>query len=334
MSFKITVEPSGHSFQGATGQTLLQSALDQGVLLPYGCRNGACGACKGTVRAGEADLGPFQEHALTADDRAAGKLLFCCATPRSDMVIHCKEVKSGGEIVAKTLPVRIQAMKRLAPDVMELHLKLPATERLQFVAGQYIDILLKDGGRRAFSLANAPHDDEVLQLHIRLVPGGQFTTHVFEGMKERDILRINGPHGSFRLEEDCDRPAILLVGGTGFAPIKALVEHAIHNRIERPMALYWGSRDQAGLYMDALAKSWAEKHPWIRYIPVLSEPDPAWAGRTGLVHQAVLADYPSLAGQQVYACGSPVMIDAARKDFQAAGLPEDEFLADAFTFST
>lgn len=336
MSFKITIEPTGHAFEGEAGQVLLQSALDQGVMLPYGCRNGACGACKGTLKTGQVDQGAFQEHALTAEERAAGKLLFCCAKPLSDLVIECKEVKSAGEIVAKTLPVRVQSMTLLAPDVMELRLKLPAGERLQFVAGQYLDFLLKDGKRRAFSLANAPHDDEFLQLHIRKVPGGEFTGHVFSGMKAKDILRIHGPHGSFHLEEDCDRPVIFLAGGTGFAPVKSIVEHAIHNGIERPMAIYWGSKDRAGLYLDALAKSWAAAHPWIRYIPVLSEPsaDDAWDGRTGLVHQAILADYPSLAGQQVYACGAPAMIESAKRDFIAAGLPEEEFIADAFTFSS
>ncbi len=334
MSFKITLLPSGHSFEAFADQSLLQTALDQGVLLPYGCKNGACGACKGTLVQGQVDLGAYQEHSLSAADRAAGKLLFCCAKPKSDLTIECKEVAAVGEIKAKTLPVRVQKLTRLAPDVMEIHLKRPATERMQFVAGQYIEILLKDGRRRAFSLANAPHDDEVLQLHVRLIPGGVFTGHVFSGMKEKDILRINGPHGSFHLEEDCDRPVIFLAGGTGFAPVKAMVEHALHNHIERPMAIYWGSRDQAGLYQDALARSWAEKHAQLSYVPVLSEADPTWQGRTGLVHEAVLADYPNLVGQQVYACGSPAMIEAARRDFLARGLPEDEFLADAFTFST
>jgi CDP-4-dehydro-6-deoxyglucose reductase len=334
MSFNITLLPSGHSFEAFADQSLLQTALDQGVLLPYGCKNGACGACKGTLVQGQVDLGAYQEHSLSAADRAAGKLLFCCAKPKSDLTIECKEVGGVGEIKAKTLPVRVQKMARLAPDVMEIHLKLPATERMQFVAGQYIEILLKDGRRRAFSLANAPHDDEVLQLHVRLIPGGVFTGHVFSGMKEKDILRINGPHGSFHLEEECDRPVIFLAGGTGFAPVKAMVEHALHNHIERPMAIYWGSRDQSGLYQDALARSWAEKHAHLRYVPVLSEADPTWQGRTVLVHEAVLADYPSLAGMQLYACGAPAMIEAARRDFIAQGLSEDDFLADAFTFST
>jgi len=215
-------------------------------------------------------------------------------------------------------------------------LRLLASERLQFWAGQYIDILLKDGKKRAFSLANAPHDDAVLQLHIRHVPGGLFTEQVFTTMKVRDILRFNGPHGSFYLREESAKPIILLAGGTGFAPIKAIVEHAIAEECARPMVIYWGAKGRVDLYQNALPEGWAAAHANIRYVPVLSEPatGDAWTGRTGLVHQAVMADFPDLSGHQVYACGSPAMIDAAPGDFVArCGLPEEEFFADAFTFS-
>ena len=215
--------------------------------------------------------------------------------------------------------------------------RLPATERFQFLTGQYVDILLKDGKRRSFSLANAPHDDAFLQLHIRLVPGGLFTEHVFNGRKERDILRLNGPHGSFTLREESDKPMILLAGGTGFAPLKSLIEHALHEACQRPMVLYWGARAVVDLYLADLPRRWAAEHPHFRYVPVLSEPQPedAWAGRTGLVHQAVMTDFPDLSGHEVYACGAPAMIDAARRDFTArCRLPEEAFFSDAFTFST
>ena len=216
-----------------------------------------------------------------------------------------------------------------------MHLRLPANERLQFLAGQYIDILMKDGRKRSFSLANAPHDDALLQLHIRHVPGGAFTEQVFTTMKVRDILRFNGPHGTFYLREDSSKPIIFLAGGTGFAPIKSIVEHALAENCQRPMSIYWGAKARIDLYMDALPAQWAASHAHISYVPVLSEPaaDDAWSGRTGLVHQAILADFPDLSGHQVYACGAPGMIDAARRDFAAQGLPEDEFFADAFTFS-
>jgi len=335
MPFQISIQPSGHTFIAEDGATILRAALDAGFILPYGCRNGACGTCKGRIVAGQVDIGFASESALSEEDKSAGLALFCCAKPLSDIVIECREVSAVTDIPIKKLPCRVHRMERLAPDVMVLHLKLPVNERLQFLAGQYIEILLKDGKRRAFSLAGAPHDDELLQLHIRLMPGGQFTEHVFGAMKERDILRFEGPRGSFFLREDSIRPIILLAGGTGFAPIKSVIEHAIHSQIERPMKLYWGARDRAGLYLPELPLRWATEYAHIEYFPVLSAAgaSDSWTGRVGLVHQAVLDDYADLSAYQVYACGAPAMIDAARGEFIARGLPAEEFFADAFTFA-
>ena len=330
-SIRVTLQPSGHSFMTDGTDSILQAALDAGLTLPYGCRNGACGACKGRVIDGLVDHGPVQEHALSTADRAGGLALFCCAKPLSDLVLECREVGTAKDIPVKIMPCRVQKIERVADDVIVLSLKLPANERLQFLAGQYIEFLLKDGKRRAFSIANAPHDDGFLQLHVRLIAGGEFTRHVFEGMKEKDILRFQGPYGSFFLREESPKPVILLAGGTGFAPIKTMVEHAIHNHIARPMEIYWGARNRAGLYLPELPSEWAAAHSHIRYVPVLS--DEAWEGRTGLAHKAVLEDHPDLSAFQVYACGAPAMIDAARAEFVAAGLPLEEFFADAFTFA-
>ncbi len=335
MSHQITVRPSGRQFVAEAGETLLDAALRQGLTLPYGCTDGACGACKGKVLSGDVDHGKALPHALTDNDKADGLTLYCCASARSDLVIECKQISSATDIPVKTLPSRIEKLERLAPDVIELHLRLPTNERLQFWAGQYIDILLKDGKKRSYSLANAPHDDAVLQLHVRHVPGGLFTDRLFSTMKLRDILRFNGPHGSFYLREESTGPMILIAGGTGFAPIKAIVEHAIAERCERPIFIYWGAKARVDLYQNALAEKWAAEHGNIRYVPVLSEPAATdnWGGRTGFVHRAVLADFPDLAGYQAYACGAPVMIDAARRDFVAQGLPEEEFFSDAFSFA-
>ena len=337
MSHQITVEPSGRQFAAEPGETILDAALRQGFTMPYGCKDGACGSCKGKVLAGSVDHGKAQAHALKDEEKAAGLTLFCCARPQSDLTLECKQLTSGADIPVKTLPARIEKLERLAPDVIEMHLRLPAAERLQFLAGQYIDILLKDGRRRSFSLANAPHDDAFLQLHIRHVPGGVFTDQVFSTMKLRDILRFNGPHGGFYLREDSPKPMILLAGGTGFAPIKAIVEHAIAEQCQRPMVIYWGAKARADLYQNSLPERWAAEIPNIRYVPVLSEPAAVdqWNGRTGLVHHAVMADFPDLSGHQVYACGAPPMIDAARSDFVGTcKLPEEEFFADAFSYST
>ncbi len=334
MAFQITIQPSGHTCTAEAGTPILRAALDAGLLLPYGCRNGACGACKGRLVSGSIDYGLADPGALSDEDRAAGLALFCCAQPLSDVVIESRELAAESDFPVRTLPARVQKMERLAPDVMALFLKLPANERLLFLAGQYIEILLKDGRRRAFSLANAPHDDELLQLHVRLIPGGSFTEHVFGAMKERDILRFEGPHGDFFLREGSAKPIILLAGGTGFAPIKAMVEHALHERSERPMILYWGARERAGLYLHELPRQWAADHPHFRYVPVIEDTsDDRDGARHGLVHRVLLEDFPDLSDHQVYACGAPPMINAARNDFLAHQLPEEEFFADAFSFA-
>ena len=332
MSHQITLQPSGHVFTAEPHESLLDAALRQGFPLPYGCRNGACGSCKGKVLSGTVDHGSAQEAALPAADRVRGMALFCQARATSDLVLECREVGAVKDIPVRTLPCRVQVLEKLAPDVMRLKLRLPASERLQFLAGQYVDILLKDGTRRSLSMANAPHDDALLEFHLRNY-GGPFSTHVFTTMKEKDILRFEGPLGSFFLREDSKKPVILLAGGTGFAPIKAIVENAIHHRVDRPIMLYRGARQAEDLYLDELPRAWEKDHG-IRYVPVLSEvaADDPWSGRRGLVHAAVLDDFPDLTGYEVYACGAPAMIDSARRSFCAERqLPEEAFYSDAFT---
>ena len=336
MGFQISVQPSRHVFQAGDSETILDAALRQGLMLPYGCRDGLCGACRGKVLSGQVNHGKAQIHTLSDAEREDGFALFCCATAQSDLLIESREFRSSMEVPVRTLPARVEKLTRAAPDVMLMELKLPASERLQFLAGQYIEILLKDGRRRAFSLANAPHDDTCLQLHIRQVPDGTFTNHVFNAMKERDMLRINGPHGSFFLREDSAKPMLLIAGGTGFAPIKAVVEHAIAEHSQRPMDIYWRGRRRADLYLLQLAEQWAAEHRHIRFVPVLSDsPDSeCWSGRTGLVHAAAMHDFPDLSGHQVYVCGSPVIVAVARRDFVGqCKLPEDEFFADSFEFA-
>ena len=337
MTYRISLQPGGHEFEAAADQTVLEAALGAGLLLPHSCRDGACGACKGKVVQGTVDYGKYSAGALSAADQAEGYALFCCARPASDLVIEARNVIRAGDIPVKKLPCRVQKLQRLADDVMLLDLKLPASENFQFRAGQYIDILLADGQRRSFSIANAPHDAGHIELHVRKIDGGKFTAHVFETMKEKDILRFEGPLGSFWLQEDSQRPIVMVAGGTGFAPIKGMIEHAIAVGLKRPITLYWGARDRAGLYLDELARGWVGALPGLRYIPVLSDEKAAdaWDGRRGLVHQAVLDDFATLADHEVYACGAPAMIDVARKSFCGERtLPEDRFFADAFTFAT
>lgn len=333
MSYRIIVQPSGHQFTVLPDETILEAALREGIGLPYGCRNGMCGSCKGTVLAGELDYGSYKETALKPEEKAAGKALFCRAKPRSDMTLQAKEVGSAKDIMIKTLPCRVESLEKRADDVMIVKIKLPATERLQFLAGQYIEFLLKDGKTRSYSLATPPHDDALLELHIRHMPGGLFSDQVFSTLKVRDILRLKGPLGSFFIREDSDKPMIFVAGGTGFAPIKGMLEHAFATHMDREMVLYWGVRARKDLYIAELPVQWQHEHPHFTFIPVLSNPAPddAWQGRTGYVHEAVLADFADLSGYQVYACGAPVMVDSAHGAFTAhRGLAEEDFFADSF----
>ncbi len=332
MPHRITIKPSNHSYEAQDGETVLESALREGFVIAYGCRNGACGTCKGKVLDGAVDYGTYQDTALLDEEKAQGYALFCQAKPLSDLVIECREISAVKDIVVKMLPCRVHQMERVAPDVMRIRLKLPANERLQFLAGQYIDILMRGGMRRSLSMANPPEDDALLELHLRNY-GGPFSDHVFNKMKEKEILRFEGPLGTFFLREESAKPIIFLASGTGFAPIKAMIEHALHKGTSRSMTLYWGGRRPADLYLSSLPEKWETEHG-IKFVPVLSEatPEDQWTGRTGFVHRAVMEDFPDLTGYQVYACGVPVMVEAAHKDFTTqCGLPEDEFFSDAFT---
>lgn len=334
MPFKVTIKPSNHTFTVEDGETILAAAQRAGYTLPYGCRNGACGACKGKILEGHVDYGHPQPYVLAEFEKKAGLALFCQAKPLSDVVIEAREIAGVGELQIRKLPCRVHSLTRAAPDVVVLKLKLPANERLQFLAGQYIDILLKDGKRRSYSMGNPPHDDEYIELHVRNMPHGAFTEYVFNRMKERDILRFEGPLGTFFLREDSDKPIVFVASGTGFAPIKSIIEHAFHADLRRQLVLYWGGRRPADLYMTGLCGQWQAAHDNFSFVPVVSDalPEDEWRGRTGLVHRAVMEDFPDLSGYQVYACGAPVMVEAAHRDFTAqCRLPEDEFYSDAFT---
>jgi CDP-4-dehydro-6-deoxyglucose reductase len=333
MSHKVTIQPSGHSFIVNEGETVLAAALREGIVIAYGCRSGTCGTCKGRLVEGAVDYGTYQEHAMTEAEKGAGYALFCQSKPRSDLVIQAREIGTAVKgMQIRMMPARVMKMERAAPDVMLLDLKLPSNEKFQFLAGQYVDVLLRSGVRRSFSMANAPEDDGCLQLHLRDY-GGPFSQHVFGAMKEKDILRVEGPFGTFFLREDSSKPIILLASGTGFAPIKSIVEHALHQGMKRPMVLYWGCRVRADLYLNPLAERW-QREGKLHYVPVLSDAPATdnWTGRTGLVHRAVMEDFPDLSAHQVYACGAPIMVESAHKDFTAqCRLPDDEFYSDAFT---
>jgi CDP-4-dehydro-6-deoxyglucose reductase len=337
MSLTVTLKPAERSFTVERDERILAAAIRQGIGLPYGCRDGACGSCKSRLLEGRVIHGAHQSKALSPAEEDAGWILTCCATPVTDCTVEARSVPGAGEFPILKMPSRVLSIERAAPDVALLQMQLPANQNLQYRAGQYVEFILRDGARRSYSMANAPHllgTPPRLELHIRHMPGGKFTDQVFSTLKEKDILRLEGPYGSFFLREESAKPIVLLASGTGFAPIKAVIEHMELKGITRPAVLYWGCRSRADLYLDTWAQAAAARMPNLRYVPVLSEPraDDAWAGRTGFVHEAVMADLPDLSGHQVYACGAPVMVDSARRDFTArCGLPQDEFFADSFT---
>ena len=339
LPYQVTLKSSGKQFDASPDETILQAALRQGITLPYGCKNGACGSCKGQVTEGSVSHGDHNEGALTAAEKTAGNALFCCAHAQSDLVIAVREVQGAGDLSIRKVPCRVNEMERPSPDVAILKLQLPAAERFQFLAGQYLEFLLKDGQRRAYSIASAPEAEGPLELHIRHTPGGLFTDFVFgvpdkSALKLKDILRFEGPMGSFFLREDSSSPIIFVAAGTGFAPIKSIIEHMQAKKIERPMTLFWGGRRPHDLYLDALCRSWAKSMPHFKYVPVVSNalPEDQWTGRDGFVHQAAMADFPDMRSVEVYACGAPVVVNAARADFVAAcQLPSDAFFADSFT---
>lgn len=328
---KITIQSTGDVFEAKPSQTVLEAAITAGVNMPYGCRNGTCGSCKGKVLSGEVMHDDYAGSAMSEAEEESGNALFCKARALGDLTIDCRISDAG--IPPRILPARVQKLEKLADDVMVMLLQLPANQKLDFKAGQYLEFILKDGKRRAFSIANAPHDDAAIELHLRLVDGGQFTTHVFTELEEKAIMRIEAPLGSFYLREDSQKPIIFAATGTGFAPVKGIIEHMLHNNINREILLYRGARTLDDMYMHDLCQRWAEQMPNLSYIPVLSRPDDQWQGKTGYVQNVIVEDVQNLADHQAYICGLPEMVHDAQKQFSEHGLVEDEIFSDAFTFA-
>ena len=334
MTFQISIQPSGRTFTAEPGETMLAAGIRQGIGLPYGCKDGACGSCKCRKLEGTVVHGAHQSKALSADEETSGYVLTCCGVAQSDVVLESRQVTEAGAFPIRKMPARVSSLERKSHDVMIVRLQLPANDPFNYRPGQYVEFLLRDGSRRSYSMANAPHNGPGLELHVRHMPGGKFTDHVFGTMKEKEIQRIEGPFGSFFLREESAKPIVMLASGTGFAPIKALIEQMQFQGITRRATLYWGGRRPEDLYMDEWVRARLLEMPHLDYVPVVSDalPQDQWTGRTGFVHRAVIEDLPDLSGYQVYACGAPIVVDSARNDYcELAGLSEEEFFADAFT---
>ncbi|HEX5340256.1 MAG TPA: CDP-6-deoxy-delta-3,4-glucoseen reductase, partial [Gammaproteobacteria bacterium] len=335
MPHKVRLDPSGGEFSVNSGETVLAAALRQGIHLPYGCRTGSCGTCRAHLISGEIAYPEGPPLALTVLERGYGEAVLCRAVPVTDLVVAAQEIAAMSALRVRAFPCRIARMEPLAHDVMAVYLKLPAVSRLGFLPGQYVDVLMADGHRRSFSLANPPHDDKLLELHVRHVPGGHFTTEVFEKLHEGALLRLQGPLGTFFLREDSTRPILMVAGGTGFAPIKAMLRHGWQQGLHREIRFYWGARARRDLYADELLRGWAASQPGFHYVPVLSEPRPEddWSGRTGFVHEAVMSDYADLSGFDIYLSGPPPMVEAARQTFPVHGADPRRMFSDAFEFA-
>lgn len=337
MAHKVTLQPSGHSFEVPEGKSILSAGLDAKLFMPYSCQTGVCRTCRGVVKEGTVDYGMVHPNYLPDSDKAKGYALLCQAKPLSDLTIEVAELEGLEGIEPRMIPGRVAKMELAAPDVMVVKLRLHPNENMRYLPGQYINVQLTDGDTRSYSISDMPStlSSGSLELHIRHMPGGKYTDHVFSDMKVRDILRFEGPLGTFYLREKSDKPIVMVASGTGFSPIKAICENILDRGIqkERPVSLYWGCREKRDLYMLDLVKGWAAENEGFTFHPILSEPGPdcEWTGRTGFVHETVISDFADMSGVQIYAAGNPAMIDAARSDFvEKCGLPADEFFADSF----
>lgn len=330
--FTIENQATGKVFRSDGDSAILEDALIHGVNFPYGCQKGFCGKCKANIIEGEVGYEGETPNGITPEEIADGMALLCQCRAKSNVTLVVDELYSVADIEVRTLPCKVQSIKRLNHNVIQIFLKILNAQSLQYLAGQYIDLIHPDFEPRAFSIANAPNNNDLIELHVRLVEGGKFTNFIFNKLEEKSLLRLEGPKGDFFFREDSKKPVILMAGGTGFAPVKSIVEHAVATKLSRDIYIYWGVRDEIDLYMD-LPQQWVNEYDNIHFVPVLSQANKKWQGRKGFVHQNILEDFKDLTGYEVYACGPPEMIKSAAKSFIEQGMTQDSFFSDAFVFA-
>jgi CDP-4-dehydro-6-deoxyglucose reductase len=337
---RVSIANSGRSFAAAPGRTLLDAALDAGLNLPHSCKGGSCGACRARLLAGQIVYPNGAPLGLSDAEAADGLILLCQARAQGDISIETFEVGPADRVEIKRLPCRIERTERWSHDVMGVFLKLPAAERFEFEPGQYVDIMLPNGGRRSFSIASPPHDARLLELHVRRVPGGGFTDRLFTEEMRGALLTLEGPLGHFIYRaagpdtEGARAPRMLLIGGgTGLAPLKSIIRHVVESGLPRDMTLYWGVRAERDLYAHGELEELARRSGRLRYVPVLSCPEPRWSGHRGYVHEAVLAELERLEELEIYASGPPQMIEAVRREFPARGMDSGQLSFDSFDYA-
>ena len=333
-TYQVTLLPIDETFSTSESETILETGLQHEYPLPFGCKEGNCGHCSAKLESGNIEYKNGIPEALNQSEIDKGKILLCQANATSDVIITARLPDKNSAIPIKTLPCRLLEKELLNTDVILLRFQLPKKERFEFLPGQYVELLLPGNKRRAFSLANLPNGENIVEFHIRNYDGGLFSEMAFNDLKENSLLRLHGPLGQFTLDTKSDRPNIMVAGGTGFSPIKSIIEFSIRKNIQRPIHLYWGSRDKAGLYLHELAEQWAEEHEHINYHPVLSEDTNDWNGKTGWVHEAVIKDFDDLGNYDVYTCGPPPMIKAVKDSFTENGVDSDRIFSDSFEFAS
>ena len=334
---RVTLLPSGQVLSVEEGEPILDAALRAGLNLPHSCKGGHCSSCRARIQTGSVHYPLGRPLGLLEQEEQDAYVLLCQAHAASaEIVIEAREIQPPvPEILVKSLPSRIERLERLAPDVVAVFLRLPGREQFNYVAGQYLDVMLPQNRRRSFSIANPPHDAQLIELHVRRVASGEFTQQLFSGAAEKTLLRIEGPLGQFWFREESPRPALLIGGGTGYAPLRAMLRHLLEKGDQRPLHFYWGAQLRCDLYEDERVRNWCKQYPNLSYTPVLSNPraDDPWQGRIGWVHAAALEDHPNLADFDVYTAGPPAMVEALRHEFTAKGLPHEQLFFDSFDFA-
>ena len=323
----LTLPQIGRRISVAAEQTILQAAVEAGVAYPHGCRSGRCGSCKSRLTSGDVKLGKHSPFALTEEDRAKGLILACRSVPTTDVTVEWLDV----DYVAMPTVAQgatVVAVESKTHDILAIRLKLDDRSAFRFTAGQYLSLAIPGAPTRHYSMASRP-DDELVELHVRLVPGGRTSSLIHASLKAGDRVEIKGPSGSAYLRDAHAGPIVAVAGGSGLAPIKSIVETALGAGMSQPIHLYFGVRTQDDLYLVDYFR-WLEQHfSNLDFVPVLSRAvETGW--RTGFVSDALAEDHRQLVGAKAYVAGPPAMVDAVGSVLAARGVASSDIHADVF----